>query len=385
MRRPRLRVWHLAVPADVSLGMTRLGDREPFAATAPAPDLPATHGDVGAERRVSLLLIVALLLRERRAIIVAVCFAVAASLVFVLLKARTYTTSFSFVPQAAQDPSRAGLASLAGQFGVSVGAAAGGAQSPQLYADLLRTSEALEPIARDSFPLATGGPRVPLAQFFKVSGDGSAVLTERTVKALRARISSSVALRTTGMVSVTVTTQDPAVSLAIAGRLLKGINDFNLSTRRSQAGEERRFTEGRLVEARRTLRTAEDALQAFLVANRQYSNSPQLEFERNRLERDLGMKQQVVTGLAQSFEEARIREVRDTPVISVIERPREAALPDPRGGLIIMAAGSALGVLLGILAALTLDTFRRMRESQQDPDVSRVVSEWRRFRGRSDD
>ena len=88
-----------------------------------------------------------------------VCFAlgVGVALAMVQLKARTFTTSFSFVPQASQDQSRAGLANLAGQLGVSIGAAAGGAQSPQLYADLLRTRETLEPIARDSFVLVPGG------------------------------------------------------------------------------------------------------------------------------------------------------------------------------------------------------------------------------------
>jgi uncharacterized protein involved in exopolysaccharide biosynthesis len=331
----------------------------------------------------SVLSIVAILLRQRRLVFICTAVTIGGALLFVILKSRTYTTSFSFVPQAAQDQSRAGLASLAGQLGVAIGGAAGGTQSPQLYADVLKTRETLEPIVRDSFELRAGGPRVQLTDLLHVKGENAAITVERALKALRARISASVAIRTTGMVSVTVTTPESAVSFEIARRLLKGVNDFNLDSRRSQAGQERRFTQGRLVEARKTLRDAEDALQVFLSSNRQLSNSPQLEFERNRLERVVSLQQQVMTGLAQSFEESRIREVRDTPVISVIERPVMAATPDPRGGLLILSAGAAVGLLIGIIAALVRDTFARLARASNSRDVAQFLSAWRDFRGQT--
>ncbi len=340
------------------------------------------HGPVrGAEDQTSVLSILAVLLQQRRAVIACVAITIVASVSFALLKTRTYTTTFSFVPQAAQDQSRAGLASLAGQLGVAIGGAAGGTQSPQLYADVLKTRETLEPIVRDSFQVRPDAPRVRLTDLLKVSGENQAIVVERALRALRARIGATVAIRTTGMVSVSVTTPEPAVSFEIARRLLKGVNDFNLDTRRSQAGEERRFTQARLIDARTSLREAEDALQAFLIANRQFSNSPQLEFERNRLERVVSLQQQVMTGLAQSFEESRIREVRDTPVISVIEKPVLAAAPDARGGLVIVSIGAALGLLFGILAALTRDLFARMTQATNDRDVSQFLSAWRDFRG----
>lgn len=362
--------------------MTAPADTRSTATAVEQQTLRTERAEFDEERETSLLSILALLLRERTIIVGAMALALVAALGVVLLKTRTYTTSFSFVPQVSQDQSRAGLASLAGQLGVSIGAAGGGTQSPQLYADLLRTRETLEPIIRDSVPLGAGRGRVALPAFLRVTGARQEVVMEQTLKALRDRISSNVAIRTTGMVSVAVSTPEPSVSLEIATRLLRGVNDFNLKTRRSQAGEERRFTQARLVEARQSLRDAEDVLQAFLISNRQYSNSPQLEFQRTRLERDVGLHQQVVSGLAQSFEEARIREVRDTPVISVIERPTMAALPDPRGGLVIVTIGAGIGLLLGILGALLRDTLRRFRQSEDDPDVSRLVTEWHQFRGR---
>jgi uncharacterized protein involved in exopolysaccharide biosynthesis len=275
------------------------------------------------------------------------------------------------------------LASLAGQFGLSLGAPAGIAQSSQLYGELLRTREVLVPIARDSFPVsATGGERQALSAFLRISGSEEAVVLEKTLRALRTRvIFSTVATRTTGVVSVRVRTRSPGVSLEVANRLLEGVNEFNLVTRQSQAAEERRFTEGRLEAARTSLRAAEDALERFLRTNRQLDNSPALSIERDRLQREVVLRQEVVTRLAQHYEDARIREVRDTPVITIIERPALAAQPDPRGRVMLLAGGTLIAVFAGMVAALLRDGMRRMRAIGTDPAFNQLMREWQQLRG----
>jgi hypothetical protein len=92
-----------------------------------------------------------------------------------------------------------------------------------------------------------------------------------------------------------------------------------------------------------------DKLRTFLQHNRQ-GNSPELKFEQSRLEREVGPNQQVVTSLAQSYEEVRIREVRNTPVITVIEPPTLATSADPRN----RTTRAVIGLLLaGVLAVIT--------------------------------
>ena len=108
------------------------------------------------------------------------------------------------------------------------------------------------------------------------------------------------------------------------------VSHFNLLTRQTRAGAERRFVEARLQEAADSLRLVENRHKAFLQANRDFRNSPQLKFENDRLERDVQFQQQLYTSLAQSFEQARIDEVRNTPVITVLEPPDLPASPDPR-------------------------------------------------------
>jgi uncharacterized protein involved in exopolysaccharide biosynthesis len=330
--------------------------------------------------------VVAVLLRGRRVVSVCAGLGFLIAMAVALLKPASYTSSFSLIPQAAQNPARSGLASLAGQFGIQVGGALGGEQPPALYAELVRTRELLSGVASKRFQLKPDDREgTPLARFLEVEGSDSAVVRERTVRVLREKVvAASVAARTTGAVTVTVRTSSPQVSLGIAQSLLDALNRFNIETRQSQAGQERQFIERRLAEAQAALRRAEDALQRFLQANRQFSSSPQLSFQNDRLERDVTLQQQVVNGLAQQYEEARIREVRDTPVFTVIEEPALPVLPDPRGRAITVILGTMVGFLIGIGAVLARAGWQRQRSSGlHEPAYAMLEREWQRMRGRS--
>jgi hypothetical protein len=111
----------------------------------------------------------------------------------------------------------------------------------------------------------------------------------------------------------------------------------------------------RRVEVRRgTLAEAEDRLAVFLRANGQFENSSELNFQFERLKREVPFCQRVLVGHARSVEEASIREVRDVPVITVIEAPSLSVRPNPqrrpvRDGLGVMAGGllAALSTLAG--------------------------------------
>jgi len=172
--------------------------------------------------------------------------------------------------------------------------------------------------------------------------------------------------KTTGVVQFSVETRWPSVSLGIVSALVAGVNEFNQRTRQSQAAAERRFLEGRLAGASDDLRMAEDRQEAFLRGNRQLTNSPQLTFENERLGRSVALQQQVVTSLTQAYEDARMREVRDTPVITVIEPPSVAAMPDPRGRLKSVALGFLLGLFVGGLVVIVSGLVARARGGRSD-------------------
>ena len=109
------------------------------------------------------------------------------------------------------------------------------------------------------------------------------------------------------------------------------------------------------------LGVAEDSLRGFLERNRTYQSSPALSFEAARLQRRLDLRQQVYSSLAQAFEQARIDEVRNTPVITVVDTPEESVRLDGKA-LPRAAVGLVIGLLLGMGVALVFEYVARRRQ-----------------------
>lgn len=295
--------------------------------------------------------IASVLLRWRRVIIALGIAGGLLGLAQGLTSSRVYKSTATFLPQSSES-SPSGLAQAASQFGIRVPSGSGG-WGPQMYVALLRSRALLEPIAVDTFTITEeGGRRAALADLLAVEQAPSRRRVDLTVAALKARLVPGED-QVLGAVTVSITTRWPSLSLALADHVVERVNQFNLETRRSQAQAERRFVETQATNAEAALRQAEDRLQVFLQRNRSISG-PQLSFEHDRLKRDVELRQELYTAWLKSREEARIREVRDTPVITLLEEPRLATVGEARGsiqrGISLGLAGAIIGVLLAFLA-----------------------------------
>ena len=278
----------------------------------------------------------------------------------VLTAAPVYRATASFVPEGF-DPSRSSLASLAGQLGVSV-PGTNQALSPEFYLSLVRSRVLLQPIVRDSFVVQErGGRRIAFYDLFEIEEATPLVREERGFQVL-SRVVVPTLVKSTGVVEISATTEWRSVSLAIVGALLEAVNDYNQRTRQGQAAAERKFVEARLADASRDLRQAEERLGYFLRTNMDVGRSPTLILERDRIQREVGFKQQVAATLTQAYEEVRIREVRDTPVITVFESPYASARPEPRGRAKRALLGAMLGALAGAVVALASAMLGKKRE-----------------------
>jgi uncharacterized protein involved in exopolysaccharide biosynthesis len=333
-----------------------------------------------ADTSVSIAWLLTVLLEGRRLIIGLTTAGILIALALVLMRRPSYTSEFSFLPQSTADPARGGLASLAGQFGISLGGLGGSNQPPQLYADLVSTREVLGPIARDTV-VDEKGRRLSVSEYLGVTSADTAERRELTMLVLRQNvINTSVAARTTGAITVRVETSSRQASLKIAQALLDGINRFNRETRQSQAKEERRFAQERLDTARLQLRLMEDSLTDFLRANRQFSSASQLRFQQDRLESEVSLRRDVVRSLSEKAEEARIAEVRDAPVITMIERPSLPALRNPMRRVRTLAVWTMMSFFLSLVIVLGRAAWNRQRQLDgNDPAFQRLTAEWNRL------
>lgn len=316
------------------------------------------------EQEVSLVRLVNTLLRQRALILGCALVAFLATETLRLLAPRSYTVRSSLLPQSRRVPSS--LSGIAAQFGLSVPGTEA-TQSPAFYVELVKSRVILVDATLAIYAIADGRDslRQNLLDYWHLSARTEALRREVGIRKLNGLVDASVSQKT-GLVILAVTASRPELAEQINAQLLLLLNRFNLETRQSQASAERRFTEARLEEVRRDLRAAEDRQQVFLQRNRDYRNSPELVFQQDRLAREVAMQQQLYTTLAQAYEQAKLEEVRDTPVITVVERPEVPARPDRRGLIRYGLAALVVGGLLGALLAFGGESVRRSRAEEAD-------------------
>jgi uncharacterized protein involved in exopolysaccharide biosynthesis len=288
------------------------------------------------------------------------------------LKPETYTVTSVLMPQGPKAPT--GFVGLASQVGISI---PGTQDNLQLYADLLKSREILRAVAERSYTFGTENG-VRTSTLVDLYG-GSAQEPFRMVLAVR-RLAEQVSAAPspkTGVITVQVKAEYAQLSHQVAQQLIDQLNRFNLEQRQSQAGAERKFAERRLTEAREELRTAENQLESFLAQNREFRTSPRLAFEQDRLAREIALRQQVYNMLAQAYEQSKMDEIRDTPVITIIEPPETPLMPDARG----LRKNAVFGLVFGLVVAILIAVVReysgrqRLAESEELRDFDRLKAE----------
>jgi hypothetical protein len=302
--------------------------------------------------------------------------------VWVVVSGREYYAQSKLSPQV-QQGEVSGLAGLAATFGVGLPMARSN-ESLDFYADLLKSREILDSVAVTSYRFPAGPAEGDTLSgtyldLYEINGSN---LDSRLARA-RGRLGRDIIAtvrRPAGLVTLRTTAKWPRLAEQINRRLLDLVNQFNTHRRQSQAGAERRFLEGRLESARQELDQARAENRRFLEKNRVWQSDPRLSFEMQQLNQQVTLRQQVFETMAQSYEKARIDEVRNTPVITVVEAPegsrrREGGLTI--AGLAALAVGSVLA--LGIALALEYATRERALHPEAYDALKRT---WRAGLGR---
>ena len=318
------------------------------------------------------------MLRQRRILFGLPVIAMAAVVVWRFSVPRMYTSKASFSPQVRETPA-AGLSGLAAQFGLGFGL--DGTESPAFYADLARSRPILGVLADTTFALPgdQGAQVVTMASALDISKRTPALQRDAVIRRLEELVRTEADVKT-GVVSLSVRMPARELSFQAARTILAELNRFNMERRQSRAGAERQFVEARRADAQRELSAAEDQLQQFLLRNRDYRNSPTLTFGQERLQREVQLRQALLTQLSQAFDRARMEEVRNTAVITIIAPPEVPARADPRGALRDGLLAGLMTLLACGLVLAALGTIRRARELEPTAaaDFDIVVQSFRR-------
>lgn len=318
---------------------------------------PSTTPDA---RQITFLETLNVLLRSRGLIMLCAFIVPTILCTIALVSKRQYTATASFVAQSGKG--MGGMSGLAAQLGVNL-PTGGEAESPQFYVDLLQSRAILRTLADRSYSATRDGRTVvgTLADFYEIHEENPGRRRELTIRRLRKAVGASLATKT-GIVTVGVTMPSPTLAKAVTDSLITELNIFNLGRRRSQASAERQFFAGRVQEVKDSLALAENRLADFRSGNRDFRGSMRLALVEDQLQREVGIRQTLYSSVLQMYEQAKLDEVRDTPIITVLESPEVPIDPDPRGLIARGILGLVVGMIIGIVLAFGRAGLRRAAE-----------------------
>lgn len=281
-----------------------------------------------------------------------------------------YASSATILPESKGLANLGNLAGLAGQFGFSLPSQSG--DNPQFYAEAGTSRSILVGLLTRRFDPGDGRRVAPLIDLLDVSGRTPAKRLDNGVKLMRKRLSSATHTKS-GTLTFDYEGPTPQLSKAVLDSLLVDLNTMNLKTRRTQAGEKSRFLEDQTNAALAQLHAAEGEMQSFREENRGMGNSPALQVRQQQIQRTIDAAEQLYSGLQREYEAARVQELDEMPVFSVVDPPY---LPGTRT-YPNRPAWIVFGMLAAILAMgalLIVRDYLRALASAVDGDGDRGVS-----------
>lgn len=323
--------------------------------------MTGTIGSSAARSSTTLLpsLVLAILRNAWRAIITGLIGAVV-GLVLTFVIPNSYTAEASFIPDAGSSSSL--LGGLVGQF---VGLTED-QLSPRLAGDLVKSTPIMKEVLYSQYPIRGGeGITKRLIDMLPVSGSDSAHLEYWALRRLRSDVDVDVDERT-GVVDLYVELRDPWLSAAVANDLVTFVDRFNTDSRQSRARATRQFLEARTTAAKEELQVAESTQERFAAANRQYQSSPWLTLIAARLQREVDTRQQVYLSLDQQYEQARVDEVKNTPIltrVAVARPPVKRSFPRPTVFVIFGFFFGGIGALVVPWAAVISAWYREVDQT----------------------
>ena len=128
--------------------------------------------------------------------------------------------------------------------------------------------------------------------------------------------------RRTGLIQVNIEMESPFLAAEIANFIGSEIQIYIQKQNSAQAAKEKLFISDRLIVVKSELEDLEDSLKNFKERNRGYEASAELFMKFSQKLREVEAKQQVYVTLQQQLELARINEVKQTPIINILDEAK---------------------------------------------------------------
>lgn len=290
--------------------------------------------------------VVSMLWKSRKLISIIVATATVLAIVISLLLPNYYKSTAVILPETEKGrlgQLGGGLSDLVALAGVGTGEGS----MVRLYPTIIKSEAVLRNVLLASYYSKSFKDSVNLIRFWEIEAKTPERVYQLALKTLRNLLDVQMDIKTS-VVAISIETKEPQLSADIVNKTSSELDRFIRTKRTTNASEQRKWIEARLAEVKADLEKSENALREFREKNRRVSDSPQLMLEQERLIRDVQINSTIYTELKKQYELVKIEEIKNIPIINIMDDGKAAASKESPKRSIIVAVTFFLSLMGGI-------------------------------------
>ena len=321
---------------------TSVSDEPPYRTAEPVdPD----------DFKTNLFELISLLYRRKSVIAILTISAMIVTAVIMILTPNRFTSTCSILPSGQIDR----MVQIKGLASLGVGATSD-ENSSMLYPQILNSRHLRDAVLSAEFTFEDKGKQITatLSDYFESTNPDE-------LRSQLAEIMSVGMDQMTGIITVSIETHWPGLSQAILDRALTELESYNLYKRQSHGRENVRYLVRELSRTKEELADAENELEDFRMANRDWDRSgdPIILTRHGRLHREVEAKSATYFYLEKQLEVARLDAQKDTPIVRVLDSPSLPTIKSsPHRAVSVLLIG-IVTLFLTSVAIIMMDAFHR--------------------------
>ncbi len=271
---------------------------------------------------VNLIDLARVILHRRRLLVALVGTVVIVTAILVFSISNRYASRATILPSGNTNT----LSDLTSLVGLSTGLEVGDENSSALFPVILGSQRVRDAVLDREYSFNTGSEHrhLHLSEYFEQDNPDK----------LREAVAGITTVGTdsrTGQITVQVETKYPELSQEIVAAYLQELENYNLYKRRSAAGDNEKYLARQLVDAKRMLTDAEQALVDFRKVNAGWdeTSSPEVISRQGQLVREVEVRNTAYLFLQQQYELAKLEAQKDVPIVRILDQP---SLPTRKSG-----------------------------------------------------
>lgn len=326
------------------------------------------------EHEIDLIEIIHILWKARKFIAIVTAASLAIGILYIIFATKMYSGTITLYP--AQTGTKNPMAAMAAQMGMS-GSSTGDANYN--IPDVVKSRTLSEQIVEHEWQIKGFDKKINLVTYFdtiwRVEKPDFVITKEDEVNWEKSKYysySSMIANNRidvnanikTGLITISVQMEDPELATDIANFISVFVANWVNDTQKESIRKNLEFINERSAVLGTELQEAENELKRFRETNRNILNSPDLQLELQRLQRQVTIKQEVYLTMIKQREINQIEENKSSDVIRILDKSIVKWRPDKPGKVPMLILSIFVGLLISSFIVVIFTLFSKNFKSQ---------------------